>query len=53
MSGPADFKSTPGFENQPRFLGVIEQNKIRNSFDKYCTLISIVNSELCTLLQLL
>ena len=35
MSGPADFKSTPGFENQPRFLGVIEQNKILNSFVLY------------------
>ena len=27
MSGPADFKSALGFENQPRFVGVIEQNK--------------------------
>ena len=36
-SGPADFKSTPDFENQERFVGVIEQNKILNSFDKYCT----------------
>ena len=30
-SGPADFKSAPGFENWPRFVGVIEQNKIFNS----------------------
>ena len=27
-SGPADFKSAPGFENWPRFVGAIEQNKI-------------------------
>ena len=36
MSGPADFKSVPGFENWPRFGGVIEQNKICNSFCQYC-----------------
>ena len=35
MSGPADFKSVPGFDNWPRFVGVIEQNKISDSFDKY------------------
>ena len=28
----ADFKSAPGFENRPRFVGVIEQNEISNSF---------------------
>ena len=27
-SEPADFKSVPGFENWPRFVGSIEQNKI-------------------------
>ena len=37
MSGPADFKSVPGFENQPRFVGVIEQNKIQQTFFHYCT----------------
>ena len=26
-SGPADFKSAPGFENWPKFVGVIEQKK--------------------------
>ena len=36
MSGPADFKSAPGFENQPRFVGVIEQNKISQTFFHYC-----------------
>ena len=36
MSGPADSKSVPGFDNWPRFVGVIEQNKISDSFDKYC-----------------
>ena len=36
MSGPADFKSVPGFDNWPRFIGVIEQNKISNSFCHYC-----------------
>ena len=35
-SGPADFKSVPGFENQPRFVGVIEQNKIQQTFFHYC-----------------
>ena len=34
-SGPGDFNSVPGFENWPRFVGVIEQNKISDSFDKY------------------
>ena len=38
-SGPADSKYTPGFENWPRFVGVIEQNKISDSFDKYCIII--------------
>ena len=27
-SGPADSKSVPGFDNWPRFVGVIEQIKI-------------------------
>ena len=31
-SGPADFKSVPGFENWPRFVGVIEQNNIMQLF---------------------
>ena len=35
-SGPADFKSAPGFENQPRVVGVIEQNKISQTFFHYC-----------------
>ena len=39
-SGSADFKSVPGFENQPRFLGVIEQNKIQQTFFHYCTYLS-------------
>ena len=37
-SGPAYFKSVPGYENWPRFGGVIEQNKIFNSLCQYCTL---------------
>ena len=36
-SGPADFKSAPGIENWPRFVGVTEQNKISNSLCQYCT----------------
>ena len=36
MSGPADFKSVPGFDNWPRFVGVIEQNKISDSYENYC-----------------
>ena len=35
-SGPADFKSVPGFENWPRFVGIIEQNKICKSLCQYC-----------------
>ena len=31
-SGPADSKSVPGFNNWPRFVGVIEENKIWNSY---------------------
>ena len=34
MSGPADSKS--GFDNCPRFVGEIEQNKISNSYENYC-----------------
>ena len=30
--GPADIKSVPGFKNLPRFVEVIEQNKICNSW---------------------
>ena len=37
MSGPADFKSVPGFDNYPRFVGVIEQSKISDSYENYCT----------------
>ena len=29
LSEPADSKTDPGFENCPRFEGVIEQNKIQ------------------------
>ena len=36
-SGPANFKPLPCFDNWPRFVGVTEQNKIMDSFDKYCT----------------
>ena len=28
LSEPADFKTDPGIENWPRFVGVIEQNKV-------------------------
>ena len=40
-SGPADSKSVPGFDNWPRFVGVIEQNKISNSYENYCIYIYI------------
>ena len=36
MLVPADFKSVPGFDNRPRFVGVIEQNKISDSYENYC-----------------
>ena len=33
---PADSKTDPGFDNCPRFVGVIKQNKISNSYENYC-----------------
>ena len=36
MSGPAEFKSVPGFENLLIFVEVIKQNKICNPFCQYC-----------------
>ena len=36
-SGPADLKTDSGFENSPRFVGVIEQNKIQQTFPHNCT----------------
>ena len=36
MPGPADSKSFPGFDNRPRFVGVIDQNKISNYYENYC-----------------
>ena len=35
-SGQADFRTVPGFDNWPIFVGVIEQNKILDSFCHYC-----------------
>ena len=35
-SGQADSKTVPGFDNWPRFVGVIGQNKISNSLCHYC-----------------
>ena len=35
-SGRADSNTVHGFDNWPRFVGVIEQNKISNSFCHYC-----------------
>ena len=37
-SGPADSKSVPGFDDWPIFVGVIEQNKISDSYENYCIL---------------
>ena len=42
-SGPADFKSVHGLENQPRFQGVIKQNKIQQTFFHYCIQIVFMN----------
>ena len=42
-SGPADSKSVPGFNNWPRFVGVIEQKKISNSYENYCIWSSFSN----------
>ena len=41
-SGPADFKSVPGFENWPRFVGVIEKSKISDSFCQYCIFLTFI-----------
>ena len=46
MSGTADFKSLPGFENWPRFVGVIKQNKICKTLCQYCIL-TFVNLDKC------
>ena len=35
-SGCADSKTVPDFDNWQRFVGVIEQNKISNYYEKYC-----------------
>ena len=44
-SGPADSKSFPGFDNWTRFVGVIKQNKISNSFCHYCIYRSIYHTK--------
>ena len=41
-SRPADSKSVPGFKNWLRFAWVIEQNKISDSFDKYCMYVGVL-----------
>ena len=41
LSEPADFKTDPGFENCPRFVGVIEQNKISNSLCQHCITVNL------------
>ena len=46
-SGRADFRTVPGFDNGPRFVGVIEQNKISDSYENYCILPSIQNGLQC------
>ena len=35
-SGQADSKTVPGFDNRPRFVGVIEQNKIQRTYEHDC-----------------
>ena len=37
-SGRADSKTVPGFDNWPRFVGVIEQNKIQRTYEHDCIL---------------
>ena len=46
-SGPADFKSVPGFENWPRFEGVIGQNKIQQTYDHDCISIRSFRFDFC------
>ena len=36
LSEPANFK-VPGFENWPTIVGVIEQNKIQQTYFHHCT----------------
>ena len=38
LSEPTDFETDPGFENCQRFEGVIEQNKIQQTYDHDCIL---------------
>ena len=33
---PEDSKTVPDFDNRPRFVGDIEQNKISDFYEKYC-----------------
>ena len=35
-SGQVDFRTVPGFDNWPRFVGVIEQNKIQRTYEHDC-----------------
>ena len=41
-SRPADFKTDSGFENCPRFVGVIEQNKIKRTYFNQCITLFIL-----------
>ena len=36
LSEPADSKTDPGFENLPRFEGVIGENKIQQTYNHNC-----------------
>ena len=39
-SGRADSKTVPGFDNWPRFVVVIEQNKIQRTYEHDCKMIN-------------
>ena len=43
LSEPADSKTDPGFENCPRFEGVIVQNKLQRTYDHDSISIALCN----------
>ena len=52
-SGRADSKTVPGFDNWPRFVGVIEQNKIQRTYEHDCIRNESETSKFTNLLSLI
>ena len=49
--GPANSKTGTGFENCPRFVGVIEQNKIQQTFPHDCISTALIYSKYTKFLE--